>query len=64
MVLIDKSREPRLNAKKTRAVKTRREMRDGKMVTIKIIDTDSPTLSDDLAYVFTSNVRAVTRKRK
>lgn len=63
MALIDRSHEPRPSAKKPRTVKTSRVKRNGKVVTVKSVDADSPNLSADLRYVFTSNVRSVTRKK-
>jgi hypothetical protein len=63
MALIDRSNEPRPEAKKTRSVKTSRVSRNGKFVTMKTVDTESQNLSRDLRYVFTSNVRSVTRKK-
>jgi hypothetical protein len=63
MALIDKSHEPRPDSRKTRSVKTSRSSKDGKVVTVKSVDSASKTLSSDLRYVFTSNVRSVTRKK-
>jgi hypothetical protein len=63
MALIDKSHEPQPGPKKTRSVKLQRSKSGGRFVTVKTLSGDSPTLSDDLRYVFTSNVRSVRRKK-
>ena len=63
MALIDKSHEPRPDSKKTRAVKLQRSKANGRIVTVKTLSGDSPTLGEDLRYVFTSNVRSVRRKK-
>jgi len=63
MALIDKSHEPKLVSKKTSSVKTFRSGDSGKIVTVKKVAANSKTLSGDLRYVFTSNVRSVTRKK-
>jgi hypothetical protein len=63
MALIDKSRDPKPSSKKTASVKTHRSGASGKFVTVKTVAGDSRTLSSDLRYVFTSNVRSVTRKK-
>jgi hypothetical protein len=64
MILIDRSGEALPPARKTRNVKVRREMRDGKLVTVRLFDLNSPTLSDDLRYIFTANVRAARKAAK
>ena len=63
MALIDKSHGPRPGAKKPRSVTTFRSGKDGTFVTVKKVAADSKTLGGDLRYVFTSNVRSVTRKK-
>jgi hypothetical protein len=63
MALIDRSNEPRPDSKKPRSVKTSRSAKDGKVVTVKSVNAASKNLSGDLRYVFTSNVRSVTRKK-
>lgn len=37
---------------------------DGRKVTIRAIDANSPTFGDDLLYVFSKNVEAARRENK
>jgi len=63
MALIDKTHEPKGAPKKTTAVKLQRSKSNGRFIMLKTVSGDSPSLSDDLRYVFTSNVRSVRRKK-
>lgn len=63
MALIDKSHEQKPAPKRTRGVKLHRSRSNGRLVTVKTVSGDSPSLSEDLRYVFTSNVRSVRRKK-
>jgi hypothetical protein len=63
MALIDKSHEQKPAAKRTSGVKLRRAKSNGRFVTVKTVSGDSPSLSEDLRYVFTSNVRSARRKK-
>jgi hypothetical protein len=61
MTLIDKSRQPLPPPRKTKAVKLQRSATSGRC--IRTVRADSDTLSDDLRYVFSSNVREAIRKK-
>lgn len=37
---------------------------DGKMMVVKTVDANSPTLTEDLTYVFSSNVAKARRDNK
>jgi hypothetical protein len=55
------------DAKRARSnsVKTKRlKNADGKMLTISVVDADSPTFSDDISYVFRKNVKRARRANK
>lgn len=54
----------RATREKTSVSETRKRGRDGKLFVIKTVDAESPTLTEDLTYVFNSNVAKARRENK
>jgi hypothetical protein len=63
MPLIDKSRHPLGPPRKTEGVKIHRAQKSGRVVSVRTVTAESKTLSADLRYVFSRNVKDVTGKK-
>lgn len=63
MSLIDKSHQASAPVRKTKGVKIVRSAVNGHFESVKTVRSESTTLSGDLSYVFSRNVRDVTKKK-
>ena len=63
MSLIDKSHAVVARIRKTKGVKVVRAAVNGHFESVKTVRSESATLSSDLSYVFSRNVRDVTKKK-
>jgi len=54
----------RATKKGTSVAERRLRGADGKVIVVKTVDADSPTLTEDLTYVFSSNVAKARRDNK